>query len=660
MAEVSGRLAPRLPAGRAFAVAFILGLALLSPACRNINTGAAEEHYAAGDYGRAAEEYRSFIRDNPKSPFLPEAYIGLAWSEYQRGELDEAAAATEIFRRRYPGHRLAATAAYLQANVYFTQRRYLEAENELEDLLRLFPDDPIRPEARFLLARAQAGMLRYAPAAEQYRVYIERHGSGPHVPAALWGRAQALEKLARWDEAAEALDDLVRRFPDRPERPRAMLELARLRVAAGRYEGAEAMLRGVVRDYSEPALLLEARRRLAEVLVAQARPDLAAAVYKSVFDTLDESTDTEAPFVAAWLAEHWARQGDTGTARRYYARIAGAFERAPREHATALAWLALDARARGDRDEAIARAGRFLELYRDDRRAEILERLYADVLVEAGRVQDGRDRLVTLLRRRYALAGPAEFYRVADLSMRLRDYAEALREVEEGLRRARAASDTPAIKSGLYHAIILHDLNGDRTRAVEHWWRLKQLDPNYVTVEEAVYWNEQEERFYRENRILPAMRGEGAFRPPERQAVHCAGIAFDVEDRDAHALARSLNTLFIAAITVHKDLDYVPTEKTTLVPELVGRVEYDRLPTAWYPLRSTIGADWLITGRARTERPQGADPVMVLTLRLLRVDYEGIFPFEYSWRIPLEEVTASTPGIVRETVEKLRLYHPVR
>lgn len=640
----------------------ILGvLALLAfAACRNINTGEAERHYQAGDYGRAAEEYLEFIRDNPKSPFLPEAYIGLAWSEFRRERYDEAVTAVDVFRRRYPGHRLAATAAYLHASILFSQRRFLEAETELTDLLSRHGDDPVVPEARFLLARAQAGMLRHAAAADQFRVYLERHGDGAHAPAALAGRAEALERQARWPEAAEALDALVRRFPDRPERPRAMIDLARLHVAAGRYDAAEAMLRGVIRDYSDPPILLEARRRLAEVLVAQARTDLAAAVYKSVFDSLDEETDTDAPAIAAWLAAHWAERGDTGAARRYYARIAGSFERAPREHAVALAWLALDARRRQDREEAVARASRFLELYPGEAGAEGLERMLADLLVEGGRVADGRDRLVTLLRRRYALASPTEFYRVADLSMRLKDYAEALREVEEGLRRARAAGDTPAVKSGLYHAMILHDLNGDRTRAVEHWWRLKQIDPLYVTVEEAVYWNEQEERFYRDNRVLPEMRGERAFRPPEHQSIHCAGIAFDVGDRDGHALARSLNTLFISAVTVHPDLDYIPGDRTKLVTDLVERVDYDRLPSAWYPLRSTIGADWIVTGRARTERAEGTDPVMVLVIRLLRVDYEGIFPFEYSWRIPLEEVATTAPAIVRETVDKLRLYHPVR
>lgn len=635
------------------------------PACRNINTGVAEQEYAAGNYGRAAEEYREFIRENPKSPFLPEAYIGLAWSEYQRGELDEAAAATEVFRRRYPGHRLAPTAAYLQASIYFAQRRYLEAENELTDLVRDHADDPVIPDARFLLARAQAGMLRYAAAADQYRIYLDRYGDGAYAPAALAGRAAALEKLARWDEAADALDALVRRFPDRPERPAAMLDLARLRQASGRYDAAESMLRGIIRDYSDPATLRAARGRLADVLVAQARLDEAAAVYKSVYDALDENADTEAPRIASWLAAHWASRGDTNAARRYYARIAGTHERDAGAHATALAWLALDARRRGDREEALGRSVRFLELYYDDARADGLERLLVDLLVEGGRVQEGRDRLVTLMRRRYALARPADFYRVAELSMRLRDYGEALREVEEGLARARAAADTPAIKSGLYHAMILHDLDGNRTRAVEHWWLLKQMDPSYVTVEEKVFWDEQEDRFYRENRILPEMRGARAFRPPEHQSVHVAGILFDVGDREAHSLARSLNTLFISAITVHTDLDYAPGDKTRLVGELVSRRDFGRLPDSWFPLRHTVGADWIITGRARSERegdllPEGAAPVVVLELRLLRVDYDGIFPFEYSWRLPVADLAASAPGIVRETVDRLRLYHPFR
>lgn len=612
----------------------------------------ADDHYARGEYRNAAEEYRRFIRENPRAASLPNAWLGLAWSEYQQANHIEAGEALEIMRSRFPEHHLIPSARYLAGMNLHAQRRFVEASNELRALIADQPDDPVIPDARFLLGRSEGAMLRHTAAAEQFRIYLEQHGTGPYVPAALLGRAEALAKVALWKDAAATLEEFLDRFPAHPDRPRALHDAAQYRMAYGDYAAAEPRLVELVNLGAAPELQRTALKRLAELYESTRREEDAMRTWRSYYDAIPDEADGEVLPLLVKFARWHAGRGEGDTARRYYLRIARDFEDEAPRHAEALEWLATFDLAEGRREESLRHAERYLDLYYARPEAPRIERLLIDQYIAAGRLRDGRDRLGNLLRRTWGDATPADFYRMASLSLELRDYTEAFASTHEGLSRARRAADTPSILSGLYHTMIIHNLTGRPDRAVKYWWNLKDLAPNYVTPAEAVYWNTVEEKFYRDNLIPPERRGAAAFRPSRVLSVHVAGFDWQGGDSLAAELSSSLTTLLVSSVTERRDMAFATRDEVRLVEQIRARADLTRPPDAWFPLRSTINADWIIHGEFRREEDR-----IILTLRLVRIDFDGLFPFEYQYRLLPHEARAGILPIVRETIDRLALYH---
>ncbi len=635
--------------------AAILACLVLFAGCARETVKTADDYYAQGRFDRAAEEYRQFIKDNPKMFSVPNAYLGLAWSEFHRGNLAEAEEAVMILRSRYPENYLQPQASYLHALIRFANRDYVPCANEMREFLLRYPDDALAPEARVLLARSEAAMLRFAAAAENYRVYLEKFADGPYAPAALIGRAEALARMAQWEDADRTLDAFVTRFRRHPDRPRALVDLARYRIAYGRYTEAEPLLEEVIHGYSIPALRGEAQDLLVQCYDARVLPDEAARVLKARLEGLPVDADTQAAPLLSRLAEYNATRGDTGQARQYYRRLAARNEADTARHALSLAWLSIDAMARGQVEEALSWSEELTRRYPAHPRADDAERMIIDVFLKAGRTADGADRLETLLRKRWNSAPPAEFYRLASARMDLRQYDRALEAAAQGLDRARRAGDTRAILSGLYHGMILNGLAGNKARAVESWWRLKGMEPNYLTVEETVYWDNEEQEFYRENRVPPERRGRAYFEAGHL-AIHVAGFEWKLGDIESMKLSNSLGMLLAASVESHDDMTYVPRDRVRFAGDLLSRTDFARLPDTWFPLRSNVGADWIVGGRIGADVPG----TLRLSLRMLRLDYDGVFPFDYEYVIPVEESGDKAPFVVRETVERMRLYRPER
>ena len=635
---------------------FLCLFAVFALSCRE-TVRTADDYYAAKRYDRAAEEYRQFIKDNPKLLSLPNAYLGLAWSEYQLGNYPEAEGAVAILMTRYPGHYLEPQARYLKAHILFAQRKFVECSEELEDFLLKFPDNSLVPDVRVLLARSAAAQLRFAEAADEYKMYLERYGNGPYVPAALIGRAKALEKSAKWQEAAETLEEFIKRFPKHLERPQAMLDLARYKMAYADYSSAENLLLELINVYSMPDLTLSAQKMLLDIYDAERKIDDAANIARNLLGLIDPRNDTEAAKLVFRLAQYHAARGDTSAARNYFRRIAERMDFDSAKHAYALFWLTIDEMSRGNREEALAFGERFLSLYPSNPEYEKIDRIIIDVYFSAGRTADGAANLETLLKREWSTAAPKDFYRLASSYIDLKDYNSAMRNVAEGLKRSERAGDTPSILSGLYHSMILNNLLGNSAKAVESWWRLKSISENYVTVSEKVFWDDMEEQFYRENRITPQMRERSQF-SEEKQKVNVEGFEWKLGDISAMKLSNSLFMTFASSTQANQDFEYAPKSLTNYIDEMVRMHDFDNIPDTWYPLRSSIGADWIVHGRITGDEYD--TNILILDLRLLRVDYEKIFPFEYSYKINLSEEPTVASRIVRESIDRMRTYKPSR
>lgn len=620
----------------------------------------AEALYREGQYQLAADEYLRFIRDNPKSPILPTAYLGQAWSLYKLDNFIDAGEALDIMLRRYPESPLVPNARYLFVLCRIGEHRHVEAITLLRALIQEYPGASVEADARFQLARSELAMRRYGVAAEDFTAFLAKYPDSQYAAEALLGLAQAEEKLARWSEAASTLDRFITRYPRNAARPGAMFDLARYRIAAGEFEAAEKLLLDLERAYPAWPRFRETRWELAELYLLMQRPDSAVAVLRDLHATAGDRKDSEAARLALRLAQYHAGRGETDAARTYYARLATDYAGDPQYHPLALAWLAEDELAQGRRDIAIASIQSFLETYSDHPLADRLERELIDVLIASGRVRDGRNLLARKVRRHFTIATAADLVRLASLDIELADYQAAREEAYEGVRRAERAGDTVSLRSGLYYEMIVCQVQNDMPAAIQAYWKLLKVGPTYLTATEKVYWDAQEEQFYHDNRQPIGDRERRVLSPEWQISVTFGGIDFTTLDSGSVSLVTAFPQVLIASLGEQEGFRYVAAEKVRLLAELCRRREYDNLPDTYYPLRSTIGTDWIVFGNVTREMDRPGGRTVVFRLVLLRVDYGGLFPFEYYYYFTPDEAVNATPMIVRETIEKLKLYRPER
>lgn len=628
--------------------------------CTIIDTRSAQSYYAKGDYERASDEYLAYIQENPNSPLVPDAFIGLAWSRYQMKEYYRSLEAAEIMRGRYPGHHMVPTAGYIVAMSHFSQRKFTEASNELRNLILNYPRDPIVPEARFLLARSEAGSLRYASADRNYEAYLAEFGNSAYAPAALLGRADVLIKLAKYQEAEGLLAAFIEKFPGHPDRPGALVLLATLTSATGRYEDAASYLERMLAENPGAESNRAVWEQLAGIYVGLHRQDKAAGIYRQLLDSAAPGNRKETARLTATLASHYADLNDTENARRFYREVAGQSSADPAIRADAMRWLFSAEIAEGRTGAALEYGERFLAQFPNHiHTGEILKGV-VDLYVAGGRVADGRDRLAGFIRADKAAAVAQDYLRLANLNIELGEYDHAAVEAKEGVERARRAGDTPAIASGLYTLMIIQGLQEDIPEAVRNYWALKEADPDYISASEKVYWDAVEEKFYAENRVPIASSGRKNIDAAMKIHVAVAGIEFTSVDSASVGLATSLWRVLAASIGSRREFQFVAHENVRFMKDLISRLDFAVIPDSYYPLRSNIGADWIVHGEITRDMGAPDARSVVLRLRLLRIDYNGVFPFEYTHRFTQEAARTAAPEIARDIVEKLVLYRPER
>ncbi|MBL4889429.1 MAG: tetratricopeptide repeat protein [Candidatus Lindowbacteria bacterium] len=628
--------------------------------CTASTTNQASHMYSVGNYASAADEYLKFIQENPKDPSVPEAFIGLAWSRYQMKEYFRAADAAEIMRSRYPGDPFATTATYIVAMCRFSERRYVEASNELREMIRFHPDDPLVPEARMLLARSDAALLRYASSEENFDIYLDKYGSSSYVPAALLGRAEVLIKQGKLVAAEESLQAMVDRFPNHRSRPEAILQLAKLKGVVGKFQEGVDVIEELLSDYPEMTEDRQTLELLADYYTSVMRVDKAAEIYKALYESVEEDSRVEEARYAMFLATYSLKMGDTNAARNYFRRLVDRFEDRPRLHSEALSELAKIEYSMNRYEPAIRYGERYLRLYSGMPNGQEMAALTTRILRKAGMVRSARNQANNYLMKHSNEAEAKDFFRVASLDIELGQYEQARENTLEGLARGRRAQDTSAILSGIYSMMIIKGVLNEREGAVKYYWELQKIKPNYITADEKIYWDSIEAEFYQYNRTAMDLNLPKMIKSDRKLAVVVAGFDFPSVDSSSISLATSLWNVFAAAVGARHDFELISEDKTQFIEELVATRDFETIPDTYFPLRTNIGTDWIIAGTITKDYQFYPDKPVELELRLLRIDYEGIFPFEYRYRFSTEEARRAAPEIVRETINKLVIYCPDR
>ena len=149
----------------------------------------AEAALSAGEKAWSAELFASLSREGNPVEFIARGLSGVAWSQFDAGQLAEAAETCNQLLARFPQDELAAETALLRGQV-------------LERLMK--PDEALA----------------------MYRLIIDKHADRPQLPSALLGAARLSEKLGLDAESASFYEQLDRDFPELPEREAAIYQWA--------------------------------------------------------------------------------------------------------------------------------------------------------------------------------------------------------------------------------------------------------------------------------------------------------------------------------------------------------------------------------------------------------------------------------------------------
>jgi len=235
-----------------------------------------DAHRMLEDYDAARADYLAALAVDAQS--LP-AQLGLAQLDAAHGA---AAAAERRFADAVEAHPDSADARLARARWYVEQRRFDDAQADLEAALAHIPDGLSRPRMEALAGLAEAQLGRHDPAAAQETVERLAGIAGGH-PLTQFLRARLAFDAKDFSAAGTYLDDVLSKAPDYT--PAKLLQGA-VNLASGNYARAEMYLKSVVLGDPDN---VQARKMLAAARLGLQQPQGALDVLRPAQDGADAS-----------------------------------------------------------------------------------------------------------------------------------------------------------------------------------------------------------------------------------------------------------------------------------------------------------------------------------------------------------------------------------
>ena len=204
----------------------------------------AERNYEKKKWDRSKKFFTEIVNPGSDSPEYPAGLSGLAWSEFQLGENQQAAAHFEQFVKEFPQSPLAAEAIYMQG-------RSLENNKQLAAAVAVY----------------QKALAQFAPS---------RYAMLAGLQA-----ARTLFQLNKIDDVNKAYETLLEKFPKADNLDKILDEWALINYEAEEFEQSDAIFRRLVKETPESDLADNARLSLAE-------SDLIAGKLKAAAKSFDE------------------------------------------------------------------------------------------------------------------------------------------------------------------------------------------------------------------------------------------------------------------------------------------------------------------------------------------------------------------------------------
>ena len=150
----------------------------------------ADNLYQSGDYRRAVEEFRQYIRITNNEQLLPEAYFSLGNAYEQLGDIQQAIEAYRVIVNSYSGSERLGSALASLGRIYFDRGEYSTSYDYFDRLLE--EGSSFRLGALTGMAEAQLAMGNIERARQHYESALETNAS--HAPARVGLGKVALRK----------------------------------------------------------------------------------------------------------------------------------------------------------------------------------------------------------------------------------------------------------------------------------------------------------------------------------------------------------------------------------------------------------------------------------------------------------------------------------
>jgi soluble lytic murein transglycosylase len=164
-----------------------------------------------GNYAGAIIEFDKLIDTHPGDPYVDDAWLAKAWTQYRDGEADAAVETYTSFVAERPFNGLAPEALWWAANIRFWSDDFAQAEGLFAQLAADYPADEYAADALYRAAICRYRLGNYTEAVETWRRYTARYPAGElAIGAQFWrGRAylaagETISATAAFTQAVEA------------------------------------------------------------------------------------------------------------------------------------------------------------------------------------------------------------------------------------------------------------------------------------------------------------------------------------------------------------------------------------------------------------------------------------------------------------------------
>ncbi len=202
-------------------------------------------------YEQAQPDFEQVHEEAPNSDLGSEALFWSADANFQTGEFGQAAVQFNSFIRQYPEHELVGAAKYSLGWTYFMMGDFANATAPLIDFLNNYEPPPIvlfpyETDTRLRIGDSYFAQGEYRQALEYYQATI---GAEPGGDYAMYQVANSYYRMSRNFEAVTEFRRLLRIYPYSSLREQAAYNIAYVYLNTGNYDQAIEEFRSVISKY---------------------------------------------------------------------------------------------------------------------------------------------------------------------------------------------------------------------------------------------------------------------------------------------------------------------------------------------------------------------------------------------------------------------------